>query len=263
MPFFEDWKEKSKGAEISATLLWEYDLTRFDWQKMCILVMQRVIERGWMKDFYAAIRLYGGVENVKEIIRNIPVLSEKDMSFVCAVFGLKKEELRCYTRKQLREKHLIRHYDFQGDYLEKNTLKGNIRGVKIDCITHNYPYIHTPFVTSSGIRLYSMEDIAAMKLSAIADNGTRLKDFIDIACLSTKLSLETMLDAYQTKYQNSNSIRALKGLSYWEDILFNEPIKMIGGIYKWDMIGKRLCAMMKDKKKIFPDFPLPKEKRKS
>lgn len=161
------------------------------------------------------------------------------------------------------EEYLIRHYDFQGDYLEKNTLKGNIRGVKIDCITHNYPYIHSPFVTSSGIRLYSMEDIAAMKLSAIADNGTRLKDFIDIACLSTKLSLETMLDAYQTKYQNSNSIRALKGLSYWEDILFNEPIKMIGGIYKWDMIGKRLCAMMKDKKKIFPDFPLPKEKRKS
>lgn len=153
------------------------------------------------------------------------------------------------------EEYLIRNYDFQGDFLERNTLKGNIHGVKVDCITYNYSYIHPPFVSSSGIRLYSMEDIAAMKLSAIADNGTRLKDFIDIACLSTKLSLETMLTAYQTKYQNSNSIRVLKGLNYWEDIIFSEPIQMIGGVYKWNEIEKRLCAMMEDKKKIFPDLP--------
>ena len=99
-----------------------------------------------------------------------------------------------------------------------------------------------------------MEDIAAMKLSAIADNGTRLKDFIDIACLSVKLPLQTMLDAYQRKYQNSNSLRALKGLNFWEDILFNEPIQMIGGIYKWDKIEKRLYAMMKNTEKNFSRF---------
>lgn len=101
-----------------------------------------------------------------------------------------------------------------------------------------------------------------MKLSAIADNGTRLKDFIDIACLSAKLPLQTMLDAYQKKYQNFNSLRALKGLNFWEDILFNEPIQMIGGIYKWEKIEKRLCAMMENTEKIFPDFPLAKEKKK-
>lgn len=160
------------------------------------------------------------------------------------------------------EDYLIRQYDFHGDFLEKNTLKGSIQEVKIDCITHNYPYINAPFISSSGIRLYSMEDIAAMKLSAIADNGTRLKDFIDIACLSVKLPLQSMLDAYQTKYQNSNSLRALKGLNFWEDILFNEPIQMIGGIYKWDKIEKRLYAMMKNTEKVFPDFPLAQEKRK-
>lgn len=106
MLFFDDWKEKSKGAEISTTLLWEYDLTHFDWQEMSTVVIQRIIERGWMKDFYAAIRLYGGIENVKKIIRNIPVLSEKDMNFVCAAFGLEKKDLKCYTRKLLREKLL-------------------------------------------------------------------------------------------------------------------------------------------------------------
>ncbi len=60
-----------------------------------------------------------------------------------------------------------------------------------------------------------------MKLSVIADDGTRLKDYIDIACLSTKLSLSDMLKAYQQKYKNSNPIRPLKGLTFFEDINFN------------------------------------------
>lgn len=103
---FGDWRQKSKGLKISETLLWEYEIATFPWQKMGTLVMQRVIERGWPDDFYAAIRLYGGIENIREIVKTIPVLSAKDMAFVCQVFGLKKEELRCYTRKLSRERLL-------------------------------------------------------------------------------------------------------------------------------------------------------------
>lgn len=103
---FKDWKSKDKNAGISPSLLWEYDLSDFDWYEMRILVMQRIIERGWMEDFYAAIKLYGGIRNVREIIKEIPCLSYKDMSFVCSVFNLKKEDLKCYRRRQLREQHL-------------------------------------------------------------------------------------------------------------------------------------------------------------
>ena len=102
---FDDWKYKNVDS-ISKSLLWEYNLTNFDWDNMKTIVMQRVIERGWMNDFYAVIKIYGGLDNVREIIKGIPVLSEKDMSFVCVIFDLKKEELKCYTRKQLREKLL-------------------------------------------------------------------------------------------------------------------------------------------------------------
>ncbi|HHT22024.1 MAG TPA: hypothetical protein GXZ87_01760 [Bacteroidales bacterium] len=105
--FFSDWKEKSVGKEISKSLLWEYDLSKFDWDAMRVLVVQRVIERGWLDDFYAMIRLYGGIENVREIIKEIPALSPKDMNFVVHFFEIEKEELKCYTRKQLREKHLL------------------------------------------------------------------------------------------------------------------------------------------------------------
>lgn len=100
---FSDW-EKHKNAKLSTHLLWEYDLTEMDWYDMRLVVVQRVIERGWLDDFYAAIRLYGGIEPFKEIIKQIPVLSPKDMQFVCTVFNLQKSELRCYTRPQLRAK---------------------------------------------------------------------------------------------------------------------------------------------------------------
>lgn len=103
---FSDWRQKSKGLQVSKTLLWEYDLSRFDWQRFRVIVMQRVVERGTMEDFYAAIRLYGGIAKVREIIKEIPTLSDIDMNFVCSVFGLKKEQLRCYTRRLSRERLL-------------------------------------------------------------------------------------------------------------------------------------------------------------
>ena len=104
--FFSDWKEKSKDLQISKSILWEYDLSNFSWYDMRTTVMQRVIERGWINDFYAAIRIYGGISSVKEIIKDIPSLSDKDMTFVCSVFDLVKEDLKCYTRKQSRERYL-------------------------------------------------------------------------------------------------------------------------------------------------------------
>ena len=126
----------------------------------------------------------------------------------------------------------------------------------IDFITHNYPYVESPFTTKDGIRIYGIKDIAAMKLSVIADDGTRLKDFIDIACLSTKLSLSDMLKAYQQKYKNSNPIRPLKGLTFFRDINFKEPIQIIQGKYNWDKIEKRLHLMIKKENDIFRSFPL-------
>lgn len=103
---FSDWRQKSKGLQVSKSLLWEYDLTRFDWQRFRVIVMHRVVERGTMNDFYAAIRLYGGIAKVREIIKEIPTLSDIDMNFVCSVFGLRKEQLRCYTRRLSRERLL-------------------------------------------------------------------------------------------------------------------------------------------------------------
>jgi hypothetical protein len=149
--------------------------------------------------------------------------------------------------------YLIKEYDFKESYRAKNTLKGIIGNIKIDCIAHKYENID-PIYTADNIRLYGMKDIAAMKLNAIADNGTRLKDFIDIACLSTQISLSDMLESYQKKYPNTNAITALRALTYYKDII-KEPIMLIKGNYKWDFIETRIGDMIKKDTATFTSFP--------
>lgn len=79
---------------------------------------------------------------------------------------------------------LIDKYDFKVSYARSQTLKGFINGVKIDLIKFNYPHLF-PHDVIDGIRLESIPDIIAMKLLSITDNGSRVKDFIDIAFLSS------------------------------------------------------------------------------
>ena len=35
--------------------------------------MQRILERGWLEDYYTGFNLYGGIEGFREIIKEIPV----------------------------------------------------------------------------------------------------------------------------------------------------------------------------------------------
>ncbi len=102
---WSDWKEQIKRApKVRPSLLWEYDLSAFDWQYMRALVVERVVERGWDEDYYALFALYGGMEGVRRIIRDeVLLLSGKDIAFVCAAFDLNKEELKCYTYTQSRQ----------------------------------------------------------------------------------------------------------------------------------------------------------------
>ncbi|NDV59596.1 hypothetical protein [Bacteroides sp. 519] len=101
--FFDNYNQH-KDAKVRPSLLWEYDMEGFDWQEMRTVVVQRVIERGRMDDFYAILNMYG-LEGVKIAIKEIPYLNPKDKAFVCNIFEIKKEELKCYIKKQFSHQH--------------------------------------------------------------------------------------------------------------------------------------------------------------
>ena len=146
--------------------------------------------------------------------------------------------------------YLQKNYAFFLSAVEPNTLLGFIEEVKVDFITHAYPLVE-PLLIEEGVRLASLMDIAAMKLNAIALSGQRLKDFIDLYYLLEKLSLNTMLKAYEIKYPQSNLLIALKAISYFEDIDPDiDPPKLIQPL-PLDTIKKRILKAIKKPGLIF------------
>ncbi|MBQ5856828.1 MAG: hypothetical protein IIW55_05905 [Bacteroidales bacterium] len=90
-----------------------------------------------------------------------------------------------------------------------------------------------------------------MKLLSITDNGSRIKDFIDIAYLSSWFSLEEMLQFFIRKITNSNIMMPIKALTYFDDIDFNESIVMLNNDFDWNKITDRLIDMTKEPNRIF------------
>ncbi|MBQ3657369.1 MAG: hypothetical protein II956_11075 [Bacteroidales bacterium] len=103
MLYFADYKQH-KDCKINPTLLWEYETEGFDFKAMRKIVVQRVLERGWTNDYYAMFNLYG-YRSVRQTVKDIPYLNDKDMHFVCQLFNLKKEELKCYKNKLSKPQH--------------------------------------------------------------------------------------------------------------------------------------------------------------
>jgi hypothetical protein len=94
-------KQKKQNVHIPARLLWDVNMEHFDMQKGRALVAQRVAERGDLEDFYTMFSLYGGVKGVREIYRSeVRELNPRALAFISAAFNLKKEEMKCYTRKR-------------------------------------------------------------------------------------------------------------------------------------------------------------------
>ena len=73
-----------------------------------------------------------------------------------------------------------------------------IKGIKVDFCHDGGKFTH-PAVEEDGIRMASLEDIAAMKLGAIISRFTK-KDYFDIAVLTEKFSLKEMLLFYKAHY---------------------------------------------------------------
>jgi hypothetical protein len=152
--------------------------------------------------------------------------------------------------------YLVGEYKAEVSYVETNTFLGYIDDVKVDLIAHKYPLIN-PVCSVDGIRMVSLKDIAAMKFNAIVQDGSRLKDFIDVSCLFQHFSLQSMLEAYEKKYEEVSGEIAKKALLYHEDVDFNVPITYMKKHQRnWDEIKKQL-----EKAVQFPTRLVPYSKK--
>ena len=83
-----------------------------------------------------------------------------------------------------------------------------VDGIKVDIVNYPYPWIDSP-VVENGVTLAGIKDIAAMKLSAITNRGTK-KDFIDYYYLLKTYSLKELLDLYLLRSKVSHIFKMQK-----------------------------------------------------
>ncbi len=113
-----------------------------------------------------------------------------------------------------------------------------VEDVKVDLVNYPYPWI-ADALEEEGVRVAGLKDIAAMKLSAVANRG-RKKDFIDIARLLDLFSLGEMLALYKSKFSVSEVSFPLRGLMYFDDAEDDPMPEMIDSNLTWDGVKKKI-----------------------
>ena len=115
----------------------------------------------------------------------------------------------------------------------KNINVIEINDIKVDFVNYTYPWLKEPYV-EEGIRMAQPEDIAAMKIAAITNRGTR-KDFVDLYFLLKMFSFEKIMQLYNEKYFDASSFLALKSLTYFADAENDNSVNMIDNI-NWEEV---------------------------
>lgn len=97
----------------------------------------------------------------------------------------------------------------------KNIHQFRINDIKVDFVNYSFKWLSEALFVDE-ILMASQEDIAAMKLEAITNRGSK-KDFIDIFFLLKNFSLPQMLDFYKNKFPFGSIFNVVRSLSYFED----------------------------------------------
>lgn len=91
-----------------------------------------------------------------------------------------------------------------------------IDDVKVDLVRHPHPLIAPPKLVE-GVRMFSTEDIVAMKVQAVLGRGKK-KDFWDIAELLEHYSVEDFVRFHQQKYSTQNLLISVpQAITYFKD----------------------------------------------
>ena len=122
----------------------------------------------------------------------------------------------------------------------KNILILNIQGVKVDFVNYRYPLVSQPLIIE-GLRLLTLPDIGAMKLSAIAGRG-RKRDFFDLYFLLQHYTLAELMNFYLNKYDDGSKFMVVRSLTYFDDADQDDDIIQLNDEIKWEDVKSKILS---------------------
>ena len=135
--------------------------------------------------------------------------------------------------------------DLEIEQVSPGTLHGEIQGVRVTFLQYQYPMLQPVKIwDETNCPLASLEDLACMKLSALAQRGAR-KDFCDLYALGKKaFSLQDMLGFYRKKFNIPDIGSVLYGLVYFDDAESERMPRMLWDV-NWREIKNTILGWVK------------------
>ena len=145
--------------------------------------------------------------------------------------------------------HLSRKYQAGNIHTAKDKVSCLVEGVSIEVLSDRSPLIQ-PLLTLEEVKMLSLEDLGAMKLHALINEGSRFTDWVDLYKLLEQETLEQLIEDYEKKYPGVKRVTAEKVLLPSAE-LAPEPVHFIGEAVTVHDIAYRLKKAIKEPKRIF------------
>lgn len=129
---------------------------------------------------------------------------------------------------------------FREELVREKTLLGTFNSIKFSYFYYPYALLEKPELFQ-GVSIARPHDIAAMKLVAITDRGTK-KDYVDLYTLIKQgVPFNTMFALYEQKYHllDSNRFTLIQALQYFDEADQTEMPKMTTSV-SWDEVKQFL-----------------------
>jgi len=140
-------------------------------------------------------------------------------------------DLDFFTDKKFKSQIFLKKIgqikSYHHEKVDWGTILGRLGDIKFSLFYYPYPLLQKP-VEFKKVKIAQVSDIAAMKVAAVSERGTK-RDFIDLYFILQKISLQDALDFYDRKYKKlaSNLIHVKKSLVYFDNAEDDPMPKMI------------------------------------
>ncbi|MBI4538916.1 MAG: nucleotidyl transferase AbiEii/AbiGii toxin family protein [Gemmatimonadetes bacterium] len=143
--------------------------------------------------------------------------------------------------EELRRKGIA----FRTEAVERGTLHGSVEGLRLIFLEYRYPTLHPPIPWATfGCRIASLDDLACMKLAAIAQRGSK-KDFVDLyALVRAYRPLAELLDCYKARYDVEDIGHVVFALTYFDDADPEPTLAMLWEV-EWSEIKASVLSWVK------------------
>jgi predicted nucleotidyltransferase component of viral defense system len=118
-----------------------------------------------------------------------------------------------------------------------------IDDIKVDFVKMSYPILF-PSVLEEQVRMLDIRDIAAMKLKAVTQRGSK-KDFYDIYFLHQVMSLDEIIRLFREKFKQYEIFHVIKSLTYFEDAENNADPIVFDKKLTWQKVKTEIIRTVK------------------